>query len=235
MDNIKNAISSVSHISVLTGAGVSTDSGIPDFYSVDDTWTYEVSREEATSLDFFLSDPEQFWIIYRDRFENRRGFSPNSFHRFLAGLEKDKTVSVITQNVDGFHREAGSSDVIEIHGSMTHLVDIETGEKFSASDYTDMDVPLSPVGNLLKPDVVLFGERPHGFEEAQNNISSSELLMVAGASLRVSPVNLLPFTAQEKGIPTLWLGRTAPPPLYDFTYKYRGELSEFVEAMGTER
>lgn len=228
-EQIHRLIENAPRITVLTGAGVSTDSGIPDFYSLDSTWGHEKSREELTSLDYFKENPQHFWKVYRELFAGKGESLPNVFHQYIASLESNHDVTVITQNVDGLHGKAGSSHVIEVHGSMKTLVDIhsEDREEYDASEYEGVELPLNLDGLPLKPGVVLFGEPPQKYDEAKQAISQSDLLIVAGASLRVSPVSFLPFIAQDTNIPTVWMGRTAPPHIYDFTMRYRGELSEF--------
>lgn len=228
---IHETIANADSITVLTGAGVSTDSGIPDFMTLDDTWEYEQSREELTSISYFHKNPRHFWQVHRELFEGKATVEPNSFHEFIVSLESEHDVTVITQNVDGLHQAAGSSQVIEVHGSMKRLVDVsgESKKIYDPADYADVELPSTEIGKPLKPDVVLFGEKPQRYKDAEIAVEMSNLLIVAGASLRVSPVNLLPFIAQQNMIPTVWLGRTAPPPSYDFTYVYRGELGEFVK------
>lgn len=234
--DLKNLIKSSHKITFLTGAGVSTDSGIPDFKTTDKNWKHDFSREQATSMHFFKRDPESFWSIYRNLFESKSKAEPNRFHNWIASLENEHDVTVLTQNVDGLHSAAGSSNVLEIHGSTKRVVCLnkECQRVYPSSDFTFMRTPSCPeCGKVLKPDVCLFDEGVKRFVEASEIIIASDLVIVAGTSLDVSPVNTLPRIAEHsKGrINLLWVNQVQPPYGYKFTHNYIGSLKNFLKVV----
>lgn len=231
---LRNLIENSKKITVLTGAGVSTDSGIPDFKTTDKNWSHDFSREQATSMHFFKRDPKAFWEIYRDLFESKSNAEPNRFHRWIASLEADHDVTVVTQNVDGLHLAAGSSNVLEIHGSTKRVVCLtkECRRVYLSSDFLNEKTPTcNDCGKALKPDVCLFDEGVKKFFEASEAIVASDLLIVAGTSLDVSPVNTLPRVAeQSRGrINRLWVNLEEVPYGYDFNYRFIGSLKNFLK------
>lgn len=233
---VKEVINESKNIVVLTGAGVSVDSGIPDFQSIDSSWNHEISRHEAISVPFFHRNPERFWKLYRQLFESKRKATPNPFHAYLASLEKSHHVTVVTQNVDGLHTVAGSSNVLEMHGSVDRVVCARTScsARFPAAQFAYTSLPKCPnCFKVLKPDVCLFGEQISHFETAGEAIIQSDLLIVAGTSLDVAPVNLLPLVAEkcDNGIKRLWINKDEPPYGYSFTDKYIGTLESFLKSV----
>lgn len=220
-------------ITVLTGAGVSVDSGIPDFKTVDEVWKYDISREEAISLSFFQKNPTLFWKIYRELFESKQYHTPNDFHRFIAQLEKSHEVTVITQNVDGLHSAAGSSNVIEMHGSVNRVLCMRAScaKEYPAAEFFANPTPRClSCGKIVKPDVCLFGESVRGFARASIAIENSDLIIVAGTALEVAPFNYLPKIAEnsERMIRRLWINKVWPPHDYDFTDAYIGSFKQFL-------
>jgi NAD-dependent protein deacetylase/lipoamidase len=188
---------------VLTGAGVSTESGIPDFRSRTGIWTQYDPMEYAT-IDAFRRDPAKVWDFYAKRLAVLAEAKPNAAHRALAELERRGLVeAVITQNVDRLHQEAGSKRVIEVHGSIRSASCLECGHR---EEYEQV-LELGPVpacaecGAVLKPDVVMFGELlPDGLmEEASELVGGAGLLLVVGSSLEVYPVAALPEEALQAG------------------------------------
>jgi NAD-dependent deacetylase len=188
---------------VLTGAGVSTESGIPDFRSPSGIWQRYDPMEYAT-IDAFRRDPAKVWDFYAKRLGVLRKAEPNAAHRALAELERRGLVeAVITQNVDRLHTLAGSKQVIEVHGSLRTSSCLACGH----SEEFDRVVELLPVpacarcGAVLKPDVVMFGELlPSGaMERASELVRRASLLLVIGSSLEVYPVAGLPEEALAAG------------------------------------
>jgi NAD-dependent protein deacetylase/lipoamidase len=186
---------------VLTGAGVSTESGIPDFRSPTGIWA-DVDPMEYGSLRAFEADPEKVWSFYAKRIELLTGAEPNDAHYALADLERRGFVSaVVTQNIDLLHTRAGSREVVEVHGS------IRTASCPACSASFPLDESLLPLprcsdcGSVLKPDVVFFGEVlpraaiDRAYELAQN----TELMIVVGSALEVYPVADLPLETLRTG------------------------------------
>jgi NAD-dependent deacetylase len=180
---------------VLTGAGISTESGIPDFRSPTGIWA-EYDPMEYATIGAFRRDPVKVWEFYALRFETLTTAEPNAGHLALAELERRGLVSaIVTQNIDGLHLRAGSTDVIEVHGSIRSAVCLECGERVPLEDVVASlrDAPAPPCprcGSILKPDVVMFGELlPSGaMERASELARAAGLLLVVGSSLEVYPV-----------------------------------------------
>lgn len=173
-----------------SGAGISTDSGIPDFRSETGLYKNNLHAEEIISHSFFMINPKEFYSFYKDKmvFENAK---PNFGHEFIKKLEDSgKKVSVVTQNIDGLHQLAGSKRVYELHGSI-HRNYCMKCHKFYGLDkiLASKDLPVCDCGGLIKPDVVLYEE---GLDEAtiSNSIGSiidAEMLVILGTSLNVYP------------------------------------------------
>lgn len=180
------------------GAGVSTESGIPDFRSKDGLYNENDVRFENYSPEYLLSkdclyyEPKVFFEFYRQKLDTRK-IEPNITHFVLAEMERmGKLSSVITQNIDGLHQKAGSNNVIELHGSTLRNYCMKTGEEYP-SDYIFLSEEKIPrcrnCGHMIRPDVTLYGEGlPKGaVERAVEEIRKADLLMIAGTSLRVYP------------------------------------------------
>jgi NAD-dependent deacetylase len=180
---------------VLTGAGISTESGIPDFRSSGGIWTQYDPMEYAT-IDAFLTDPVKVWDFYGKRFDMLATAQPNDGHRALAELEQRGWVqAVITQNVDLLHERAGSRALVEVHGSIRTSSCLDCGTVLPFDDVVrllaDEPAPACPsCGRILKPDVVMFGEllREAAIAHATQLAVEAELLLVVGSSLEVYPV-----------------------------------------------
>lgn len=195
MDNIeklKKLVEESNNIVFFGGAGVSTESGIPDFRSKDGLYNqkYKYLPEVILSHSFFLNNTKDFYDFYREKMNSLK-YSPNITHRKLAELEeKGKLKAVITQNIDGLHQKAGSKKVLELHGSVLRNYCMKCNNFYDA-DYVfeGKDIPKCKCGGIIKPDVVLYQEPLDYdvFEEAVKKISNADLLIVAGTSLTVNP------------------------------------------------
>lgn len=206
------AIRQAGHVVVLSGAGMSTESGIPDFRSAKGLWQQGMRLEELVSIDYFRADPEAFWHSFKQLFHTKLlgNYQPNAGHRFLAWLEvTGKQVSILTQNIDGLHGVAGSQHVLELHGTLRSASCPGCGRQ-QGLDYINHHVlPLCPhCMDVLKPDVVLYGEPVPLIEHAFELAVSADLLLVLGSSLEVSPVNLIPLEAARAGVPTALVNYT---------------------------
>jgi NAD-dependent deacetylase len=181
---------------VLTGAGISTESGIPDFRSAGGIWA-QYDPLEVASIDAFRRDPARVWEFYALRLDVLARAEPNEGHRALAALEERGWIrAVITQNVDGLHQRAGSGDVVEVHGSLRSAECIRCGARVPMADAVAA-LPLPPCpecGEVLKPGVVMFGELlpEAAIQRAKELAAEAELLLVVGSSLEVHPVAGLP-------------------------------------------
>ncbi|MCR5485497.1 MAG: NAD-dependent protein deacylase [Clostridiales bacterium] len=174
------------------GAGVSTESGIPDFRSVDGLYNqkYDFPPEEILSSGFFYSQTEYFYNFYRDKMLCLDA-KPNAAHLKLAEMEKAGKLScVVTQNIDGLHQAAGSKTVYELHGSVHRNYCLKCGHFFDAEYILNSKgVPKCSCGGTIKPDVVLYGENldEETIENSVKAISKADCLIIAGTSLAVYP------------------------------------------------
>lgn len=174
------------------GAGVSTESGIPDFRSADGLYSqkYKYPPEEIVSHDFFMRNTEEFYRFYRDRMIFPQA-KPNAAHLKLAELERaGKLSAVVTQNIDGLHTAAGSRRVIELHGSVHRNHCMNCGKSYGLDFVMGCEgVPRCECGGIVKPDVVLYGENldDNDINSAINEISRADLLIIGGTSLAVYP------------------------------------------------
>jgi NAD-dependent protein deacetylase/lipoamidase len=181
---------------VLTGAGISTESGIPDFRSPTGIWARYDPMEYAT-IEAFLVDPVKVWDFYAKRLDVLGQAEPNAGHRALAELERHGWVrAVVTQNVDGLHARAGSRELVEVHGSLRSAVCLDCGERVPMQEAAArLPAPTCPrCGRILKPGVVMFGEYlpAAAMETALRLAAEARLLLVVGSSLEVYPVASLP-------------------------------------------
>ena len=193
-EQLKKVIENSRRIAFLGGAGLSTESGIPDFRSADGIYkaqtAYGYPPEVLLSHDFFWRHTEVFYDYYK-KFLLYPEAKPNKAHKALAKLEKDgKLTAVITQNIDGLHQAAGSQNVLELHGSVQRTYCTKC-RKFYAMDYIQesQGVPTCSCGGIIKPDVVLYGE---GLDSktlisAVTHIQRADTLIVGGTSLVVYP------------------------------------------------
>jgi NAD-dependent deacetylase len=203
---------------VLTGAGISTPSGIPDFRSAHGGLWEQYDPFEVASLSAFRYHPEKFFNWIKPLAQKMHQASPNSAHLALAQLEqKGFLKTIVTQNIDGLHQRAGAENVLEVHGSMEKLTCVGCYQKYASVDFEAPYfehgvIPLCPLCNhILKPDVVLFGEQlpVRTWLTAQDACAHCDLMLVAGSSLEVLPVAGLPMRALENGAHLIVVNNTA--------------------------
>ena len=192
LEILKHWIAESKNIVFFGGAGVSTESGIPDFRSVDGLYSqkFDYPPETIISHTFYQRKPEYFFRFYREKMLPL-GFEPNVTHKVLAKWEEEGRLSaVVTQNIDGLHQKAGSKRVYELHGSVLRNYCTRCRKFYSAEFVRDCTgVPKCSCGGTVKPDVVLYEESldQNTIESALNAISEADLLIVAGTSLTVYP------------------------------------------------
>lgn len=190
--DLQSMIDESSRIVFFGGAGVSTESGIPDFRSADGLYSqkYRYPPEQIISHSFFMRDTEEFYRFYRDRMIYPEA-RPNAAHLKLAELERaGKLTAVITQNIDGLHSAAGSQNVIELHGSVHRNHCMKCGKPFGLEYILSVPgVPRCNCGGIVKPDVVLYEEPldEDCINRAINAISEADMLIIGGTSLAVQP------------------------------------------------
>jgi NAD-dependent deacetylase len=226
----------VKRVAVLTGAGISTDSGIPDYRGPDGVWTKNPGEMNTFTLDTFLRDTEirkRFWATYVDHAAWRA--EPNAAHRALAELS-GPAVRVLTQNIDGLHQKAGLADrkVLELHGSMHQTVCTQcrrqepTEPVLARVRAGEADPPCTDCGGVLKLGVVLFGEYLDGevLSKAKAIAGASDLFLAVGTSLQVEPVASLCAIAVMSGARLVIVNRD-PTPYDDYA------VEVVTESIGT--
>ena len=192
IEQLKQWIAGSDNIVFFGGAGVSTESGIPDFRSTDGLYNqqYAYPPETILSHTFYKSNPEEFWRFYRDKMLYLDA-QPNAAHRKLAELEAaGKVRAVITQNIDGLHQKAGSKNVLELHGSVHRNYCERCGRFYTAEDILrSAGIPRCACGGPIKPDVVLYEEGldQDTLERAVAAIYQADVLIIGGTSLVVYP------------------------------------------------
>lgn len=192
IEQLKQWIKNSHRIVFFGGAGVSTESGIPDFRSVDGLYNqkFDYPPEQIISHSFYLRDPEYFFHFYREKMMPL-GFEPNITHRVLAKWEEQGILSaVVTQNIDGLHQKAGSQKVLELHGSVLRNYCTRCRSFYPAEFVRDArGIPTCTCGGIVKPDVVLYEEglNEDTIEASICAIMEADLLIVAGTSLTVYP------------------------------------------------
>lgn len=192
IDRLRDMIAGSGNIVFFGGAGVSTESGIPDFRSVDGLYNqrYKYPPEEILSGSFFRRNPDEFYVFYRDKLVIGNVL-PNRAHLRLAELEKEGRLrAVVTQNIDGLHQAAGSKMVFELHGTIHRFYCVSCGKEMPESEVNcSLGVPHCTCGGVVRPDVVLYEEQLNDrvMSESVRYISSADMLIVGGTSLNVYP------------------------------------------------
>ena len=194
IEKFKTLVNESNNIVFFGGAGVSTESGIPDFRSKDGLYNqkYKYPPEEILSHTFFMNNTEEFFKFYKEKMNSLK-YEPNVTHIKLAELEKEgKLKAVVTQNIDGLHQKAGSKNVYELHGSVLRNYCMKC-HKFYDAEYVfnSSGVPKCSCGGIIKPDVVLYEEAldEETLEKSVYAIAHADLLIVAGTSLTVYPAS----------------------------------------------
>ena len=227
-------------IVAFTGAGISTESGIPDFRSAggmfDRLSGRHFSGEETLSIGFLETYPELFFRNYAAHFDFSQAL-PNAGHRFFADLEQTgKEVTVVTQNIDNLHQSAGSSAIIELHGNGTRWRTFDTAEPADANAIS-MDahgIQRDPQGRMVRPDIVLYGEmlNEEAMERATAAIGAADMLVVIGTSLAVYPA--ASFVHYFNGPYAVLLNRTPVPQSLTFQLAVQTDAGAFLAEVWQE-
>ena len=199
-DTVAQKLKGSKKIVFVTGAGISQESGIPTFRGKGGYWR-RYDPMKLASIDAFYDDPKLVWEWYEDRRKNILSVKPNEGHFAISQMEEFKDVVVLTQNIDGLHQRSGSTNVLELHGSIIRI-------KCTVCDFTDNITenfeslpPKCKCGSMLRPDVVWFGEPlPQNiWQSAIKEASICDVMIIVGTSLVVSPANTLPVYAKQNG------------------------------------
>ena len=240
VDRLAGLIHSAGSVVALTGAGVSVPSGIPDFRSPGTGLWEKVDPMEVAHIDVFRREPERFWSFYGGRFATLGEKQPNGAHAALVELERRGLLdAVITQNIDMLHRRAGTTELVEVHGSIATSSCDACGETYELDDARERveaaadGVPRCDCGRPLKPDVVLFGELlpEQAMRRAFALAAGADLLLCVGSSLEVYPVAGLPELTMRGGGQIALI--TQGPTPYDGAAAVRlaGDVVQELEAL----
>lgn len=197
-DDFADKIKEAKKVVFVTGAGISQESGIPTFRGKDGLWR-KYDPMQLSTIEAFYQNPKLVWEWYEDRRRNVLGAKPNQGHLAISELERYVDVAVLTQNIDGLHLRAGSSNIFELHGSILRIKCTECSySEIVTVNYTEFP-PKCKCGSILRPDVVWFGEPlpQNTWINAISEASSCDMMVIAGTSLQVSPANTLPIYAKE--------------------------------------
>ncbi len=191
------------YAAAFTGAGISVESGIPPFRGPEGLWSkYD---PQVLDIDFFHSHPDISWTVIKEIFYDFFGkANPNKAHFALAKMEKAGVLkSIITQNIDNLHQEAGSKNVIEFHGSSHTLVCTSCGKKYNIDEIDLNKIPVTcpECGGILKPDFVFFGEGipTDSYQRSYDTVSKCDVLLIIGTTGEIMPASQLPFIAKSNG------------------------------------
>lgn len=229
IESAKKSLDQAEKILVLSGAGLSTEAGIPDFRSKNGLYSVSFhghSPETVLSHRFYKRNPEQFYEYLRTRL-NYTGARPDGSYELLAQLEKaGKIAAILTQNIDSLHLDAGSQHVIELHGSLKRFYCDQCGRLYSASDQMKPDGSVyCDCGGIIRPDVVLYDEDVPKIADAWIAADQADLLLVLGTSLLVYPVASIPQLFLDRKKPVVIINRDPTPySLHSGVTEINGEI-----------
>lgn len=232
MDALKELLKGRRNVAVLTGAGISAESGVPTFRGAGGLWR-NFRAEEIACMDAFVRDPVMVWEWYLMRRQGIARVSPNPAHALLAKWEKDfPEFTLITQNVDGLHGRAGSTKLIELHGNIwtTRCMACERLTRDDAVSYPELP-PKCSCGGTIRPHIVWFGESldPDDLSAAYEAASSAEVFFVIGTSSLVYPAAALPLAALDAGAAVIEVNPDETPLTDRATRSFRMKAVKFAE------
>jgi NAD-dependent deacetylase len=223
---------------VFSGAGMSTESGLPDFRSSAGLWKQSRRFEELASVQAFSRDFAEFAEFYRLRIRSLAEARPNAGHALLAAWQKRRLIStLVTQNVDGLHEQAGSEDVLCLHGSLRTVHCQRCGHRTASDRFLEPSgLQCESCQGLMRPSVVLFGEAldPSTLEAAFAASEAADLFVVLGSSLLVSPANLLPRAALHAGASLVLVNQEATPLADVALLDFRAPIGAILTAVAQE-
>jgi NAD-dependent deacetylase len=243
LDRAREWLRSASRVVALTGAGISTDSGIPDFRGPQGVWTRDPKAERLSDIRYYVADPEVRRLAWQSRLAHPAWTAqPGRGHRALVDLEREgKLRAVVTQNIDGLHQKAGHRPeaVIEVHGTMLHVICLSCGWRSPMEPIAERlragedDPPCRECGGILKSDTISFGQslKTEVLDRATRAAQACDLLLAIGTTLRVHPVAGLVPIAREAGARVVILNAepTAMDDLADAVL--RGPIGEWLPAL----
>lgn len=237
LTRVREIIKNTDKLTVLTGAGVSTDSGISDFRSADGVYSRWDSNK-VFDIDYFKQNPKYFFEFAREELYSFSDKRPNITHEIITKWEKEGFLKAcITQNIDMLHQRAGTKNVLEIHGSIEHAHCLKCHRGYDIDQIRErllsQDVPLCECGGIIKPDIVFFGEMlpQHEIAESFEQAAQCDVFIAIGTSLVVYPAASLPLVAKDNGAKLIIINRE-PTPLDSLADEViNGELKEIMQAL----
>jgi len=224
-------------IVVLTGAGISAESGIKTFRDSDGLWENHRVQDVATP-EGFRKNPKLVWDFYKQRYLQSKVATPNPAHTALVTLEKafGDHFTLVTQNVDGLHSLAGNQKVYEMHGSVYSSFCLRCGQKYQITDIDiSADIPLCEAcGGTLRPDIVWFGEMPYYLEEIDKALRKCTVFISIGTSGQVYPAAYFIASARQKGAVTIAVNLDVPENNSYTDYFIQGKAGEVLPALVSE-
>lgn len=209
MDQLIQMLNEAKYPIFFTGAGMSTESGLPDFRSKSRGLWEKFNPDELANINALYDNQEEFIEFYQYRLREINKYEPHRGHYILGEWEQSGLLKgIITQNVDGFHHDAGSENVMELHGSFRKLKCHHCSETFSRETFIN-GTGLCQCGGPIRPGIVLFGEMlpQQTFRKAEEETEKCDLFVVLGSSLSVSPANMFPMVAKENGAKLVIINR----------------------------
>lgn len=201
MENVLTLLKEANSTVIFTGAGMSTESGLPDFRSKDRGLWERFNPEELANVNALINNEAEFTEFYKYRLSEIYKYKPHEGHSILARWEKEGVIdSIITQNVDAFHSDAGNQNVFELHGSFRDMHCHECRKQSDRKSYLAGET-ICECGGTIRPGIVLFGETlpQDTFRLAEERTKKADLFIVLGSSLSVTPANMFPMVAKENG------------------------------------
>ncbi|MFD2043689.1 NAD-dependent deacylase [Ornithinibacillus salinisoli] len=234
MDEIVNLMKESNHVIVFTGAGMSTESGLPDFRSKNRGLWEKFNPDELANVQALEQNPQEFIEFYQFRLNEIHAYKPHEGHFILANWEKQNRIQgIITQNVDGFHHDAGSKNVMELHGTFHKIYCHICGKNHNRLAYLKGNGYCAACGGPIRPGIVLFGEMlpEDTFLQAEEKTLQSDLFIVLGSSLSVTPANMFPMIAKENGAKLVIVNRESTPldPYADYLIQKRSVKDFLIE------
>lgn len=214
MQQLVDLLTGSTHTIIFTGAGMSTESGLPDFRSKSRGLWKKFNPDELANVNALYHNQKEFTDFYRFRLSKITKYQPHTGHNILAKWEASGLIQgIITQNVDGFHHDAGNKNVMELHGTFRKFYCHDCRKEQEREAYLAGDVYCSSCGGPIRPGIVLFGETlpQDTFRKAEQETLRADLFIVLGSSLSVSPANMFPMHAKQSGAKLVIINREPTP------------------------
>lgn len=240
-EKVAKLINDAQNIVVITGAGISTASGIPDYRGKHGIYVTDPGLMDLLSIETLRTDPERFYNYFEKMLHEIHMAKPNKAHLLIAewAVRRSKNITVVTQNIDSLHTRAGSEDVLELHGHARTFKYLDPYKQnvFPANEVVDEtgNIAYKQDGELIRPCVVLYGEllNEEDFLEAEYKLSIADLILVLGTSLTVYPFSGL-VNYSDENIPLVVINKEIPPVLRGNVIFLEGDIVEIMEILNSK-